>query len=136
MVLILALDQFQAITEKTLSVVMIHGNFRISLLAILKQKCQCLLRKKLNFLGYNYASINKKGHAPTTHTVVKYFITTPSCHTLYRGAEGVFEQIRKKSYRMKMISCARKHKTTLHTYHVLANTRLSPPALTARVREM
>lgn len=115
MVLILALDQFQTITEKTLSVFMIHGNFCISLLAILKQKCQCLLRKKLNFLGYNYASINKKGHVPTTHTVVKYFITTPSCHTLYRGAEGVFEQIRKKNYRMKMINCARKHKTTLHT---------------------
>lgn len=65
MVLILAIDQFEAITERTLSVFVIHGNFRISFLAILKQKCQCLL-KKLNFFGYNYACINKKGHVPTT----------------------------------------------------------------------
>lgn len=54
-----------------------------------------MLKKKLNFFGYNYASKNKKGHVPTTHTVVKYFITTPNCHTLYRGAQVVFEQIRK-----------------------------------------
>ena len=64
--------------------------------AILKQKCQCLLKKKLNFFGYNYVSMNKKGHVPTAHTVVKYFITTPSCNTLYRGTQGVFEQIRER----------------------------------------
>lgn len=70
--------------------------FPFTLAVILKQKCQCLLMKKLNFFGYNYASINKKGHVPTTHTVVKYFITTPSCNTLYRGGQGVFEQTRKR----------------------------------------
>lgn len=74
MVLILAIDQFRAITERTLSVFMIHGNFRISFFSSnhsFKQKCQCLLKKKLNVFGYNYASINKEGHVPITHTVVK-----------------------------------------------------------------
>lgn len=79
MVLILAIGQFWAITERILSVLMIHGNFvfPFALAVILKQKCQCLLKKKFNFFGYNYASITKKGHVPTTYTVVKSFITTP-----------------------------------------------------------
>lgn len=51
--------------------------FPFALAVILKQKCQCLLKKKLNFFGYNYACITKKGHVPSTHTVIKYFITTP-----------------------------------------------------------
>lgn len=53
-------------------------------------------KEEINFFGYNYASTNKRGHVPTIHTAVKYFITTPSCHILYRGAQGVSEQIRKR----------------------------------------
>lgn len=84
MVLILAIDQFEAITERTLSVFVIHGNFRISFLAILKQKCQCLL-KKLNFFGYNYACINKKGHVPTTPHGCQILLLLPQVVTHFIG---------------------------------------------------
>lgn len=50
--------------------------FPFALAVTLKQKCQCLLKKKLNFFGYNYASMTRMGHVPSTHTVFKYFITT------------------------------------------------------------
>lgn len=77
--------------------------FPFAVAVILKQKCQCLLKKKLNFFGYNYASITKKGHVPTTHTVVKSFITTPSCHTLYRGAQGTFQQMRERGGKLSVM---------------------------------
>lgn len=89
--------------------------FPFSLALILKQKSQCLLKKKLNFFGYNYASINKRGHVPTTPTVVIYFtLLLPQVVTLSIGEHKYLSKLEtKKGYRKKIISCARKHKMTL-----------------------
>lgn len=112
----------------------IHDTWSFSLVpfalaVILKQKCQCLLKKKSNFFGYNYASINTKRGLFLPFTQLSNTLLLPQVVTHLIGEHTEYlSKLEKDSHRVKMISCARTHKMTLcrehslNTYRVLANS--------------
>lgn len=96
-----------------------------------------MLKKKSNFFGYNYASINTKRGLFLLLTQLSNTLLLPQVVTHLIGEHTEYlSKLEKDSHRVKMISCARTHKMTLcreehslNTYHGVGKRSPRPPQL-------